>query len=211
MFIRARNEEQFKERRKEIIDATEKLYKTFTFRQINFTKISQETNIARSTIYNYYLNKEEIFLDIIEFKFLDMANSVDGELGRIKIPSKDFLNKMSSILITHYDLLVLIGLYIEQIEYVCSQEKLNEFKIHLKPFVSSCFNFLSVQFPQASQEEKKFLYLEFIALLHGVVSACSPIEKQKVAMQKAGTYFEVDKKDFINFALTSIFKKYFTD
>ena len=94
MFIRARNEEQFKERRKEIIEATEKLYKTFTFRQINFTKISQETNIARSTIYNYYLNKEEIFLDIIEFKFLDMANSVDGELGRIKIPSKDFLNKI---------------------------------------------------------------------------------------------------------------------
>ena len=76
MFIRARTEEQFNERRQEIINATKFLYQTYSFREINFSKISEQTKIARSTIYNYYLNKEEIFLDIILEYFLNIRDAI---------------------------------------------------------------------------------------------------------------------------------------
>ena len=188
MFIRARTEEQFNERRQEIIHATQFLYQQYSFREINFSKISEKTKIARSTIYNYYLNKEEIFLDIILDHFMNIKKGIEENLLEVKLDRSDLVDKITKILMDNYELLVLISLYIEQIEYTCSQEKLNDFKLRIKDL------------NEVLIKMTKFQY----SALHGIAPACSPFKKQKIAMEKAGIYVNFEKKEFISFYINTI-------
>ena len=50
------------QRREEIINACEQLYRTMSFREITLKEIGKITSFSRPTIYNYFETKEEIFL-----------------------------------------------------------------------------------------------------------------------------------------------------
>ncbi len=204
MFIRARTEEQFNERRQEIINATKFLYQTYSFREINFSKISEQTKIARSTIYNYYLNKEEIFLDIILEYFLNIRDAIKENFLNVKFEREQIVNKLTKILLDNYALLELVSLYIEQIEYVCSQEKLNHFKMEFKSLSNVLKEMVRFQFPEISEQLMQYFIQAFYSSLHGIVPACSPIKKQRIAMEKAGIYVKFDKKEYIYFYLNAI-------
>lgn len=204
MFIRARTEEQFNERRQEIIHATQVLYQQYSFREINFSKISEKTKIARSTIYNYYLNKEEIFLDIILEHFMNIKKGIEENLLEVKLDRADLVDKITKILMDNYELLVLISLYIEQIEYTCSQEKLNDFKLHIKDFNEVLIKMTKFQFPDASDTLIQYFIQAFYSALHGIAPACSPIKKQKIAMEKAGIYVKFEKNEFISFYINTM-------
>ena len=49
-------------RKEEIIKACEKLYKTENFKDITIKQIGEKTTFSRTSIYNYFQTKEEIFL-----------------------------------------------------------------------------------------------------------------------------------------------------
>lgn len=204
MFIRARTEEQFNERRQEIIHATQLLYQQYSFREINFSKISEKTKIARSTIYNYYINKEEIFLDIILDHFMNIKKGIEDNLLEVKLDRADLVDKITKILMDNYELLVLISLYIEQIEYTCSQEKLNDFKLRIKDLNEVLTKMTKFQFPDASEKAIQYFVQAFYSALHGIAPACSPFKKQKIAMEKAGIYVKFEKKEFISFYINTI-------
>ena len=201
MFIRARTEEQFNERRQEIIHATQLLYQQYSFREINFSKISEKTKIARSTIYNYYLNKEEVFLDIILEHFMNIKKGIVDNLLQVKLDRSDLVDKITKILMDNYELLVLISLYIEQIEY---QEKLNDFKLRIKDLNEVLIKMTKFQFPDASEKAIQYFVQAFYSALHGIAPACSPFKKQKIAMEKAGIYVKFEKKEFISFYMNTI-------
>ena len=48
-------------RREEIIDACEKLYKEVGFKSVNIKLIGENISCSRTSIYNYFETKEEIF------------------------------------------------------------------------------------------------------------------------------------------------------
>ena len=56
-------------RRKEIIKACETLYETMGFKEITLKEIGKITSFTRTTIYNYFQSKEEIFLAILEREY----------------------------------------------------------------------------------------------------------------------------------------------
>ena len=49
-------------RKEEIINSCEKLYKDNNFKDITIKSIGEETSFSRTSIYNYFQTKEEIFL-----------------------------------------------------------------------------------------------------------------------------------------------------
>ena len=57
------------QRREEIINACEKLYKTKSFKEITLKDIGNETSFSRPTIYNYFQTKEEIFLALFKLEY----------------------------------------------------------------------------------------------------------------------------------------------
>ena len=61
--------EQIAQRREEIINACEQLYKTTSFREITLKEIGKITSFSRPTIYNYFETKEEIFLALFKREY----------------------------------------------------------------------------------------------------------------------------------------------
>ena len=57
------------QRREEIINACEELYRTMSFREITLKEISRITSFSRPTIYNYFETREEIFLALFQREY----------------------------------------------------------------------------------------------------------------------------------------------
>ena len=61
--------EQIAQKREEIVDACEQLYRTMSFREITLKEIGSITSFSRPTIYNYFETKEEIFLALFKREY----------------------------------------------------------------------------------------------------------------------------------------------
>ena len=57
-------------RKDEIISACEKLYQSIGFKEVTLKEIATITSITRTSIYNYFQTKEEIFLEILKREYL---------------------------------------------------------------------------------------------------------------------------------------------
>ena len=53
-------------RKEEILDACATLYETMGFRDITIRDIGAKTSFTRTSIYNYFQTKEEIFLALLQ-------------------------------------------------------------------------------------------------------------------------------------------------
>ena len=51
-------------RKDEIVKAVEKLYQSVNFKDITLKEIAELTTFTRTSIYNYFQTKEEIFLTL---------------------------------------------------------------------------------------------------------------------------------------------------
>ena len=60
------SEELTHARKEEIIDACAALYETMGFRDITIRDIGAKTSFTRTSIYNYFQTKEEIFLALLQ-------------------------------------------------------------------------------------------------------------------------------------------------
>ena len=56
-------------RKEEIVKACEHLYQTMSFREINLKEIGKVTSFTRTSIYNYFQTKEEIFLELLKREY----------------------------------------------------------------------------------------------------------------------------------------------
>ena len=56
-------------RKEEIIKACEELYKTMSFKEITIKEIGNATSFTRTSIYNYFQTKEEIFLALLQREY----------------------------------------------------------------------------------------------------------------------------------------------
>ena len=60
------SEELTNARKEEIVNACEALYETMSFKDITLQEIGRKTSFTRTSIYNYFHTKEEIFLSLLE-------------------------------------------------------------------------------------------------------------------------------------------------
>ena len=73
-------------RREEIINACEELYKKENFKDITIKQIGENTSFSRTSIYNYFETKEEIFLSLFQReyeKWIDDLNKMYEENDKL--------------------------------------------------------------------------------------------------------------------------------
>ena len=63
------SEERTNRRKEEIIEACASLYETMSFKDITMQEISNATSFTRTSIYNYFHTKEEIFLALLQKEY----------------------------------------------------------------------------------------------------------------------------------------------
>ena len=70
-----------KARKEEIINAFEELFFTMSYRDISMREIEQKITMTRSSIYNYFKTKEEIFLGMSQREYQRWGESLKKVLS----------------------------------------------------------------------------------------------------------------------------------
>ena len=64
-------------RRKEIVDACQELYQSMSFKEITIKEIGKVISFTRTSIYNYFQTKEEIFLALLQREYAAWNEELD--------------------------------------------------------------------------------------------------------------------------------------
>lgn len=117
------------ERREEIISACEKLYQTMNFKDISIIEIGKITSFTRTSIYNYFNTKEEIFLAMLQKEYEKWIEELEKIISENKsLTKKDFADKIAKSLKNRGQLLKLMSMNHFDMEANSREENLTEFK-----------------------------------------------------------------------------------
>ena len=116
-------------RKEEIIKACEKLYKKENFKDITIKQIGEKTSFSRTSIYNYFHTKEEIFLALFQKEYeiwIDDLNKMHDE--NEKLSKEEFASKLAHTIEKRPTLLKLLSMNLYDMEENSRMEVLIEFK-----------------------------------------------------------------------------------
>ena len=173
-------------RRTEIMDACKKLYETMTFKDVNLKEIGKVTSFTRTSIYNYFESKEEIFLAIFEDEYIKWTLDLEKMIDDAKIDTREKLAKrIAESLGKRKLMLKLLSVNLYDMEENSRMECLVSFKIAygrsrvvLEELIRK--NFLRIK----KKELDEFVY-SFLPFLHGVHPYAFATQKQMEAMAEA--------------------------
>ena len=117
------------QRREEIINACEQLYKAMSFKEITLKEIGKITSFSRPTIYNYFETKEEIFLALIQREYDRWNEDLTAILeGNGQLTKKELADRIANSLAGREQLLKLLSMNNYDMEANSRQELLSTFK-----------------------------------------------------------------------------------
>ena len=185
------SEELTSARKDEIINACAELYGTMGFREITIRDIGAKTSFTRTSIYNYFQTKEEIFLALLEREhrlWIADIKAVERENEAMSVES--FAGALSSTLEKRKIMLKLMSMNLYDMECNSRLENLVEFKHAYADALVAIRRCLEKFFPRMTAADIREFELAFFPFLFGVYPYTSHSEKQKAAMELAGVEHE---------------------
>ena len=178
------------ERREEIINACEKLYKKLSFKQITLKEIGKVTSFSRPTIYNYFETKEEIFLALYEREY----EKWNKELNLIyneneKLTVSELAKKISISIANREQLLKLLSMNNYDMEANSREENLVSFKIAFGDSINNIKKILKKFHPKMTNSSIESFIFIFFPFMFGIYPYTNVTKKQKNAMKKAKINF----------------------
>lgn len=174
-------------RKEEIVAACRKLYETMSFKEITLKEIGQQTSFTRTSIYNYFETKEEIFLALLQKEYELFAGDLDELCRREETLSADGLSDaLAQLLEKHVLMLKLVSMNHFDMEANSRLERLVEFKTAYGGFIRALDRCLQHFFPELGADgRQRFLYA-FLPFIYGLYPYTVVTEKQRQAMLEAG-------------------------
>ena len=176
-------------RREEILDACAQLYEIMPFKKITHAMISQKTSFTRTSIYNYFRTKEEIFLALLEREYAEWVADLNA-LAALDMPQEELPSAFSALLEKRKCMLKLMSMNLYDIESGSSLQSLVSFKRVYHSSMLGVRDCLKKHRPDMSDNRiEKFIY-EFYPFLFGVYPYTNATQKQQEAMAKAGVEYK---------------------
>ena len=181
------SEELTSARKDEIINACAELYGTMGFREITIRDIGAKTSFTRTSIYNYFQTKEEIFLALLEREHAAWAADLDAVCAQHDALDADgFADALARTLEKRGRLLKLMSMNLYDMEGNSRIENLVAFKTVYANTLRALRDCLAKFFPRMTAADiEEFLYA-LLPFLFGVYPYTSVTEKQRRAMELAG-------------------------
>lgn len=178
-------------RREEIINACEELYKKENFKDITLKQIGEKTTFSRTSIYNYFQTKEEIFLALFQReyeKWIEDLNKIYEKNERLMI--EELANKLAHTIEKRPTLLKLLAMNLYDMEDNSKMEALVEFKQAYGNSIKAVKRCLDKFVTNMNEEEKTNFILSFFPFMYGIYPYAVVTAKQKEAMEKADAPFK---------------------
>lgn len=174
-------------RKDEIITACAELYKTMSFKEITIKDIGTVTSFTRTSIYNYFQTKEEIFLALLQREYELWIGKLEQIQARHEnMTQMEFASALAHSLEERPDLLKLLSMNLYDMEENSRMERLIEFKVVYGRSLDQVDGCLIRFFPEMTKQERRdFIYL-FFPFMFGIYPYTVVTEKQRRAMAQAG-------------------------
>lgn len=174
-------------RKEEIVNACEKLYRNMSFKDITLKEIGEITSFTRTSIYNYFQTKEEIFLALFEREYDRWNEALISILESNESLTKiELASKIAYSVTEREQLLKLLSMNIYDMESNSRQELLVSFKRAYGEAIENVCRLLDKFMPEMSSEQKQDFVYRFFPFMFGIYPYTSVTDKQRKAMEEAG-------------------------
>ena len=174
-------------RKEEIIQACAELNETMSFREITIKEIGAATSFTRTSIYNYFETKEEIFLALLQKEYELWTEAMNAVMARKDEMTRDELARtLAGTLTDRPRLLRLLSMNLYDMEANSRPERLAEFKVAFGTSMETVRRMVKKYMPEMDDAaQQRFLYA-FFPFIYGIYPYTAVTEKQKNAMEQAG-------------------------
>lgn len=173
-------------RKEEIINACEKLYHTMSFKEITLKEIGRKTSFSRTSIYNYFQTKEEIFLALLKREYdewiMQLREAIDTHE---KMSNDEIADTLAKTLDDRRQLLKIMSMNHYDLEENSRMELLVEFKVSYGNALKTVAQMLEKFRPDMDLEKREAFVYSFFPFMFGIYPYTVVTEKQKKAMKKA--------------------------
>ena len=174
-------------RKEEIINACEKLYQTMSFKEIRLKDIGDETTFSRTSIYNYFQTKEEIFLALLTREYDLWIAALKEVIEANEVMTNDEIAAvLAGTLEKRAQLLKIMSMNHYDLEENCRMELLVEFKVSYGNALKQVAAMLAKFRPDMNVEKRQDFLYTFFPFMFGIYPYTVVTDKQKEAMSKAG-------------------------
>lgn len=177
-------------RKEEIVKACEQLYQTMSFREINLKEIGKVTSFTRTSIYNYFQTKEEIFLELLKREYDLWIEELEQMIEKHETLSKEeFADHIAKSLEHREQLLKIMSMNMYDMEENSRLENLVEFKEIYGKSLRTMLGCVGKFFPDMPVKEQQNFIYEFFPFIYGIYPYTRVTKKQKEAMEQAGVNY----------------------
>ena len=174
-------------RKEEIIAACAELNETMSFREITIKEIGAATSFTRTSIYNYFETKEEIFLALLQKEYELWVAAMDEVMAEKAAMSRDDLAEtLARTLTDRPRLLRLLSMNLYEMEANSRPERLAEFKVAYGASLNAVSRMAEKYVPEMDETARQQFLYAFFPFIYGIYPYTSVTEKQKTAMKQAG-------------------------
>ena len=174
-------------RKEEILNACAKLYESMGFRDITIRDIGKENSFTRTSIYNYFQTKEEIFLALLQREHEAWKADLLSILSSHEALSPEgFAEELAASLEKRGCMLKLMSMNLYDMEGSSRMENLVAFKKVYADVLRALDRCLRTFFPAMTEQERQEFRYSFFPFLFGVYPYTTATEKQAEAMELAG-------------------------
>ena len=180
------SEQLTRARKEEIIDACASLYEAMGFKDITIRDIGEKTSFTRTSIYNYFQTKEEIFLGLLQREYEAWTCDLKAIVRDHETMSPDqFAEAIAHTLEKRGCMLKLLSMNLYDMEGNSRIENLVDFKRVYVDSMKALTSCLEKYFPYMTETDvQEFLYAVY-PFLFGIYPYTTATEKQKQAMDLA--------------------------
>ena len=180
------SEELTNARKDEIISACAALYETMSFKDITLRDIGERTSFTRTSIYNYFQTKEEIFLALMQREYERWAADLEALLASHEAMTAGRFADALARTLERRGLLKLMAMNLYDMEDNSRMENLVALKGAYRAALEAVERCLEKFFPAMDGGDRQAFRYAFFPFLFGVYPYTQATGKQKAAMEAAG-------------------------
>ena len=174
-------------RKEEIVAACAELYESMSFKEITLKEIGAATSFTRTSIYNYFETKEEIFLALLQKEYELWVRAMDAVMADQAALTRDGMAQVLARTLTDRPrLLRLLSMNLYDMEANSRPERLAEFKVAYGASLSTVSLMVERYVPEMDEAARQQFLYAFFPFIYGIYPYTSVTEKQKNAMEQAG-------------------------
>ena len=174
-------------RREEIIAACAELNETMSFREITIKEIVAATSFTRTSIYNYFETKEEIFLALLQKEYELWVDAMNAVMEQNETMTRsEIADTLARTLTDRPRLLRLLSMNLFDMEANSRAERLAEFKVAFGTSLDTVTRMLEKYVPEMDAPARQEFLYAFFPFIYGIYPYTSVTEKQRTAMVQAG-------------------------